>query len=87
MNKRQYKKKVKKTADNLVSIYSYAVKYMINILWDAIKELLNIIEKTEENIRTMDNDKFEECLNKFDDIRLSKKAIAIRNGEKVNWFE
>ena len=87
MNKRQYKKKVKKTVDKLASIYSYAVKNMMNILMNAIKKIPSIIANIEENIKTMDDDKFEECLNKLDDIRLSEKAIAIRNGEKVNWFE
>lgn len=51
-----------------------------------VKEIPSIIERTEEIIRTMDDDKFEKYLNKLDDIRLKEKAIAIRNGEKVNWF-
>ncbi|MBE5934663.1 MAG: hypothetical protein E7262_02580 [Lachnospiraceae bacterium] len=51
-----------------------------------VKEIPSIIERTEESIRTMDDDKFEKYLNKLDDIRLKEKAIAIKNGEKVNWF-
>ena len=86
MNKRQYKKKVKKTENNLLSRYNSLVKNMMNILRNTIKEIPNMIANMEENIRTIDNDKFEECLNKLDDIRLKEKAIAIRNGEKVNWF-
>lgn len=50
------------------------------------KGIPNIIARIEENIRNMDSDKFEECLNKLDDISLREKAIAIRKGEKVNWF-
>ena len=86
MNKRQYKKKVKKTENNLLSRYNSLVKNMMNILRNTIKEIPNMIANMEENIRTIDNDKFEECLNKLDDIRLKEKVIAIRNGEKVNWF-
>jgi hypothetical protein len=59
---------------------------VIDVLINVLKELPNVIANVEENIRTMDNDKFEECLNKFDDIRLKEKVIAIRNGEKVKWF-
>ena len=51
-----------------------------------VKEIPKIIERTEESIRTMDDDKFEKYLNKLDDIRLKEKVIAIKNGEKVNWF-
>ena len=86
MNKRQYKKKVKKSVNSLLSIYSHAVRNMMDILCNTLKEIPNIIANTEENIRTMDKDKFEKCLNELDDIRLSEKAIAIRKGEKVNWF-
>ena len=35
----------------------------------------------------MDNDKFEEFLNKLDDEHLKEKAIAIRQGKKVKWFQ
>lgn len=86
MNKRQYKKKVKKTENDLLIRYNFIVKNMMNILRNTIKEIPNMIANIEENIRTIDNDKFEECLNKLDDIRLKEKAITIRNGEKVNWF-
>lgn len=63
---------------------------MVNKVNEAIKniveEIPKIIEKTEETIRTMDNDKFEEYLNKLDDEHLKEKAIAIRQGKKVKWF-
>lgn len=61
-------------------------KQISNAIAKLFKELPKIIERTEENIRTMDSDKFEEYLNKLDDTRLKEKAIAIRKGEKVNWF-
>ena len=64
--------------------------YMYNQIFNAIenifKELSEIIDRLENNIRTMDSDKFEKCLNEVDDIRLKVKVIAIRNGEKVSWF-
>ena len=52
-----------------------------------VKEIPSIIERTEESIKTMNDDKFEECLNKIDDEHLREKVIAIKNGEKVNWFQ
>lgn len=82
MNETEYYKNLNKAIKQLPVIYKQVNKAIKNM----IKELPKIIERTEENIRTMDNDKFEECLNKLDDIRLKEKAIAIRNGEKVNWF-
>lgn len=51
-----------------------------------VKEIPSIIERTEESIKTMNDDKFEEFLNKIDDEHLREKVIAIKNGEKVNWF-
>ena len=51
-----------------------------------VKEIPKIIERTEESIRTMSDDKFEECLNKIDDEHLREKVIAIRKGKRVKWF-
>lgn len=78
----EYYETLNKAIKQMPIIYKQICEAVNNM----IKEIPKIIERTEENIRTMDNDKFEECLNKLDDIRLKEKAIAIRNGEKVKWF-
>lgn len=61
-------------------------KQISNAIAKLFKELPKIIERLENNIRTMDSDKFEEYLNKLDDEHLKEKAITIRQGKKVKWF-
>lgn len=82
MNKRQHKKQLKKSINNLLDVQGQALKFLINTL----KEIPNFIETLEDSIKSIDDDSFEECLNKFENIALKEKVIAIRNGEKINWF-
>lgn len=62
------------------------MKQVNKAIENIFKDIPKVIERIEESIRTMGDDKFEECLNKLDDEHLKEKAIAIRKGEKVNWF-
>ena len=83
MNKEtEYYENLNKAIKQMPVIAKQVNKAIENIL----KEIPKVIERLETNIKTMDSDKFEECINKLDDTRLREKAIAIRNGEKVSWF-